>query len=216
MATLHKVQQGDHVFKIASKYGFQDPKTIWEHPKNAPLKQKRKNPHVLNPDDVLYIPDKQEKPVGRGTDRSHMFEVTRCPLKLRIRLEGFYEDPLTDARCRLQIEGRTSLLYTDGNGCLEQAISANAEHAILTFITGNMGPDPLEVSVEVGYLDPIDVPSGQRARLINLGYYLGPDDEQDDYDLRSAVEEFQCDYDLVVDGHCGPDTQARLIDIHGC
>jgi N-acetylmuramoyl-L-alanine amidase len=216
MATLHKVQQGDHVFKIANKYGFQDPKTIWEHPKNAPLKQKRKNPHVLNPDDVLYIPDKQERPIGRGTDQSHMFEVTRSPLKLRIRLEGFYEDPLAGAKCRLHVEGRTNLLYTDGDGCLEQAISANAEHAILTFLIEGMGQEPLEVPVEVGHLDPIDLPSGQRARLINLGYYLGPDDAQDDYDLRTAVEEFQCDHDLEVDGQCGPATQTKLLEIHGC
>ena len=43
--------------------------------------------------------------------------------------------------------------------------------------------------------------------------------------LESAIEEFQCDFmgnnDLatiqqVVDGICGPKTQAKLLEIHGC
>jgi murein L,D-transpeptidase YcbB/YkuD len=32
----------------------------------------------------------------------------------------------------------------------------------------------------------------------------------------SAVEEFQCDHGLTVDGKCGPATQARLKQAHGC
>jgi hypothetical protein len=32
----------------------------------------------------------------------------------------------------------------------------------------------------------------------------------------SAVEEFQCDHGLVVDGKCGPTTQAKLKQVHGC
>ena len=32
----------------------------------------------------------------------------------------------------------------------------------------------------------------------------------------SAVEEFQCDHGLGVDGKCGPATQAKLKQVHGC
>lgn len=32
----------------------------------------------------------------------------------------------------------------------------------------------------------------------------------------SAVEEFQCDHGLAVDGKCGPATQAKLKQVHGC
>jgi len=31
----------------------------------------------------------------------------------------------------------------------------------------------------------------------------------------SAVEEFQCDNGLTVDGDCGPNTQAKLKEVHG-
>ena len=34
--------------------------------------------------------------------------------------------------------------------------------------------------------------------------------------FRSAVEEFQCDQGLTVDGKCGPITQAKLKQAHGC
>lgn len=34
--------------------------------------------------------------------------------------------------------------------------------------------------------------------------------------FRSAVEEFQCDHGLTVDGICGPITQAKLKQVHGC
>lgn len=34
--------------------------------------------------------------------------------------------------------------------------------------------------------------------------------------FRSAVEEFQCDNNLTVDGICGPATQATLLKVHGC
>ena len=33
--------------------------------------------------------------------------------------------------------------------------------------------------------------------------------------IRSAVEEFQCDHGLSVDGEVGPKTQRALVDAHG-
>jgi hypothetical protein len=30
------------------------------------------------------------------------------------------------------------------------------------------------------------------------------------------LEEFQCDHNLMVDGTCNPQTQARLLEVHGC
>jgi N-acetylmuramoyl-L-alanine amidase len=65
-------------------------------------------------------------------------------------------------------------------------------------------------------LDPLDEGSGWRVRLNNLGYDAGESDDADNPRLRSAIEEFQCDYDLTVDGICGPQTQAKLLERHGC
>ncbi len=55
--------------------------------------------------------------------------------------------------------------------------------------------------------------------LLNLGYLAGPfggrSDEENRMMFLSAIEEFQCDHGLVVDGKCGPGTQAQLKQIHG-
>jgi peptidoglycan hydrolase-like protein with peptidoglycan-binding domain len=72
------------------------------------------------------------------------------------------------------------------------------------------------VALLVGDLDPVEEVSGQLARLQNLGYYAGKIGGGDAMAVRSAIEEFQCDNKLTVDGICGPETQARLIAVHGC
>lgn len=52
--------------------------------------------------------------------------------------------------------------------------------------------------------------SGQSGRLTNLGYFSGDVNQPEPADFKSAVEEFQCDHGLAVDGICGPITQASL------
>ena len=54
---VHTVEQGEHLSSIAAKYGFQKVATIWDHPDNAGLKSKRKNPHILLPGDKVVIPE---------------------------------------------------------------------------------------------------------------------------------------------------------------
>ena len=97
-------------------------------------------------------------------------------------------------------------------------IPALAEKASLTV------KDPEGIAAErtltllIDHLDPVSTPSGQKARLNNLGYFAGAMDEDDDVRFRSAVEEFQCERmgKAAVDGVCGPKTQAKLEEVHGC
>jgi murein L,D-transpeptidase YcbB/YkuD len=60
------------------------------------------------------------------------------------------------------------------------------------------------------------VVSGQVALLKILGYSAGDVNQPDPRALRSALEEFQCDNGLQVDGVCGPKTQPKLKRVHGC
>ena len=73
-----------------------------------------------------------------------------------------------------------------------------------------------QVPVQIGCLDPIDEPSGQLIRLANLGYYRLDGTDIDQSEFVSAVEEFQCEQGLTVDGICGPATQAKLKQVYGC
>src|SRR2546428_12660680 len=63
----YKVKECEYLRQIALEHGFLDPNIIWNHPNNAKLKAKRKYHNVLNPGDILFIPDKTDKNEARGT-----------------------------------------------------------------------------------------------------------------------------------------------------
>jgi hypothetical protein len=216
MPEKYTVQQGDHLSSIAKDNGFTDYTIIWNHPNNADLKNKRKNPNILLPGDEIFIPDMEEKQESGATDKKHTFKVDKTTLKLRLVLEDIYEKPIAGAQCALLIDGQVYQLTTDSNGKLEQEIPLDAKEGVLT-IRGDQTPFANEVlPIKIGHLDPIDEVSGQVARLNNLGYFAGKLDGSDDDAFDSAVEEFQCDNSLTVDGDPGPKTQAKLKQIHGC
>jgi Putative peptidoglycan binding domain/LysM domain len=209
MATTYTVKQGDHVSKLAKQFGFADFRTIWDHPNNAALKKLRQNPNVLAPGDQLFIPDKQVKKESRPTGATHRFKAPATTLFLRIVVKNLDDQPVANTPCKLQIEDQTFQLTTDGKGKIEKEIPKTAENGALT-IGGEESP------IKIGHLDPVDQISGYRARLNNLGYNAGDSDDPNDPQLRSAIEEFQCDRNLTVDGICGQQTQTTLKQIHGC
>ncbi len=216
MPDTHIVEQGEHLSLIAKKYGFPDYKIVWDHPENAKLKEERKNPNVLFPGDEVFIPDKEEKEESASTDKRHDYVVKKATLKLRLVLEDIYEKPIAGAQCALLIDGQTYQLTTDGNGKLEQEIPLDAKEGVLT-MRGDQTPFANQVlPIKIGHLDPVDEISGQVARLNNLGYSAGKLDGSDTDAFASAVEEFQCDHGLKVDGDCGPKTQAKLKQVYGC
>src|SRR5271156_169787 len=216
MSEYYTVEQGDHLSSIAKDYGFTDYTVIWDHPNNADLKNKRKNPNILLPGDEVFVPDMEEKQESGATDKRHTFKVDKKTLKLRLVLEDIYEKPIAGAQCALLVDGQVFQLTTDGHGKLEQDIPLDAKEGVLT-IRGDQTPFANEViPIKIGHLDPIDEPSGQVGRLNNLGYSAGPLDGSDDDAFNSAVEEFQCDNGLTVDGICGPQTQSKLKQVYGC
>jgi len=214
MPLYHTVKPGDYLSKIARQHGYTDFHVIWDHPENAELKRKRKNPNILFAGDRLFIPDKQTKTESVATEQRHRFQVKGGSLLLRIVLKDIDDEPIAQAACALEVDGAEHFLTTDANGLIEQAIPGTAERGTLTIDD----PDVL-LDIEglrIGHLDPVDTPSGQQARLNNLGYYIDTADRPEEEELRSAVEEFQCDHGLTVDGDCGPNTQAKLTEVHGC
>ena len=231
MGKTHFVVQGEYLSKIARAHGFADFHTIWDAPENKDLKEKRKNPNVLYPGDKLVIPDKEIREESRATEKKHKFELQGEKLTLRIKLMDLKNKPVEGHECTLIVEGDSKEFKTKSDGILEEEIST--DHGTGKLLDrGKPDPKlpfnpPLEVPLKVGHLDPEDKVSGQIARLNNLGYNAGevPEHPLTDSEERklgkspqflSAVEEFQCDHKLTVDGKCGPKTQAQLKDVHGC
>lgn len=208
MSTDYIIKQGDHLSGVAEEFGFIDYRTIWNDPANADLKKRRKNPHVLFPGDRLVVPDKVVKKESRSTDQRHKFLLRKTPLKLRLILTDFDGLPLAHADCELRIEEKIYNLKTDANGRIEQEIPRSAKAGI--FRVAEFG---IEMPLRIGHLDPVDERTGWLGRLSNLGYNPGDSDEEQ---LRWALEEFQCDYELPVTGILDNATKAKIEKVHGC
>ena len=216
--TDHVVLQGEHLSKIAADHGFADYLTIWSHPQNLALKTQRQNPNVLLEGDTVFIPAREVREESRPTDTIHRFEVKRRRLVLRLTLEDAFSKPIANAKCELTVNGTLVKLMTDAKGKLEHEIPAEAERASL-IVKDPLSPiNDRPIAILIGHLDPVSEVSGQKARLNNLGYFAGAVGKDDDRLFRSAVEEFQCDHmgHAAVDGRCGPRTQAKLKETHGC
>jgi hypothetical protein len=207
---MHEVKQGEHIVRIARQYGLTKPELVWDDPQNAALKEKRKNPNILFPGDQVFVPELKEKTESRPTGKLHRFQVDGQPLKLKLRVKDESDQPVADAPCRLNVQGRIEDKTTDGDGRIEQPIEPPDEDAMLD-ISG------VQVPIKIGHLDPVEELSGQQARLNNLGYDAGPAGTKDDERFRSAVEEFQCDQNVKpITGICDSATQAKLKEVHGC
>lgn len=231
MGQYHTVEQGEYLAQIARNYGFASWKTIWNASENKQLANERKNPNILYPGDRLFIPDRETKEESRATEKKHRFQLESDPLQLRIVLLGLNRHPLKDHECTLSVEGDSVQITTKADGLLQRDIPPKAATGILL---DRFKPKPeseyrleRQFPLKIGCLDPVTMVSGQIARLNNLGYMAGEvpvrpftkeeeEAKKKDPQFLSAVEEFQCDFSLLVDGKCGKQTQAKLEEVHGC
>jgi N-acetylmuramoyl-L-alanine amidase len=221
MAKTHRVAQGEYLQKIAAQYGFTDYNTIWNDPANRTLKEKRKNPNILAPGDLIVIPETKQKEAGKATGATHNFQVPSGRVKIKIVLIDVNRRPVSNAECVLELGGQSQgnqvfRLTSGGDGSIEQEISIRGPHEGTLLVKDPNLPYQTEMGIRIGHLDPADIRSGQVARLNNLGYNAGSLSSEDEMRFKSAVEEFQCDNSLPVNGICNADTQRKLIEKHGC
>lgn len=209
MGSFFVVKDGDHVSKIAKKFGFRSFRSVWDDPANAALRQIRPNPNVLLPGDSIFIRDKKDRDEPADTGMRHTFFTIAPALKLRIVVKDRFDVPLGGEAGTLDVDGDARPATTAGDGLIERAIPIDAEG-------GELDLGRLYRHVKIGRLEPVDGVKGWQARLDNLGYEPGPLGRASTDDLRSAVEEFQCDTGLPVTGAMDAVTQQRLLQAHGC
>lgn len=203
------VRPGDHLAKIAARFGFRDHHTVWDHPDNAPLRAQRSNPNVLLPGDQVVIPEHEQKSVTAATGKRHRFVAEQSRLVLRLVLRRPDGSNHADLACTLELDGTQTSLVTDNAGMIERPLRPDTRFAELR-------AGDVVRRLSIGDLHPVDSESGLRSRLANLGYLLEEPGRDEREALRSAVEEFQCDVGLKVTGEVDAQTQARLLESHGC
>ena len=213
------VEQGDHLPQIADEHGFADWHTIWDDPNNAPLRRQREDPGVLAPGDRLYIPDKTQSD-GETVPSSSTarFRVKRSLPRLRLIVLGFGGKPLASTDCKVTVSGASTTAHTGADGLVEIDLAPDATEATLE-------ANGQSWTLKIGHLDPPETDTGLWARLRNLGYLVdeeaqddepSPDAPPDADALAFAIELFQRDHQLTIDGSDVQSVKDRLREIYGC
>jgi hypothetical protein len=214
----HEVKQGDTVFSIASKYGFDDWRELYDHPDNAELRMQRPDPLTLMPGDKVAIPDREAETFDCETGQRHTFSVeSTLSCSLRLVLEDDDGEPYANTPYQLVVDGRKMpKKTTDKEGLLEAELPPESKRAtLLIWPEGQDDEEPLEWHIGLGHLDPIDTDSGVRGRLLNLGYLDETMEEIDEEQLSAAIAAFQQECGLTVSGIADEDTKKALVKAHG-
>jgi len=210
----YTVKQGECISSIAQNRGFSWEK-IWNHPNNAKLKEKRKDPNVLYPGDVVFVPGKEEKQVSGSTEQRHRFKAKSKTRYLRLVMQDSQGNPLSKRPYGLQVGGRLvagaggSALKTDDKGVIECEVAPGTSEARVVI-------DNDIWVLRLAALDPIDTIEGLQGRLNNLNYPVGSVDGVMGPRTCEALRNFQRDNNLEVDGEYGPKTQEKMKQVHGC
>lgn len=213
MPIKHIVVQGENLSRIARAYDLKSWRDIYDHPDNAAYREKRTNPNIIFPGDVVLVPVEREEQVYQ-TGQRYTFEAKYQYLRLVIQdQEGA---PLAGKSYELTIDGETETGTITAEGKIEARVKGNSQRAELQVLLDDESDGQrLTWTLWLDHLDPIEELSGIQARLNNLCFESGPVDGIIGPLTRAGVRAFQQRYDLAVDGIPGPNTQAKLQEVHG-
>lgn len=213
----YTVDDGDCMSSIAYEHGFYW-KTLWSLSENAALKAKRKNPNVLMPGDIVHIPDLTVRKEPGATEMTHKFILKGVPEIFRMKLLDAYHKPRANLDYVITIEGNSRRGKTDANGGIKEDIPPGAKTGQLVVAAPGSKPGKPKkqvITLQLGSLNPISEVSGLKARLANLGFYLGPIDDNLDDDTKRAIRSFQRRKGLPVTGVADDATKSVLNKAHG-
>lgn len=206
MAINYQVKQGDCISSIAFEHGFFT-ETIWNHPQNAELKEKRKDPNTLCAGDLVFVPDKREKAVKKPTEQVHKFQMKNTPALCSLQM--FDEDEVrANQDYELEIDGVKHLGETDSQGVLRVPIPPNARKGMLI-----IGADKAEFNLNFGQIEPPTEIKGLQARLNNLGFECPTTGKLDD-DTKRAVRRFQYACEMEETGEFDEATRQKIDELH--
>lgn len=205
------VKLGECTLTIAYKYGFH-PDTIWMDKNNDELRQKRKDPYVLQHDvDSVYIPEKRQRYETGISEKRNVYRRNGLQKTLKIYFFDAFDKPHKSTVYKLDIDGVIVEGETDANGLLEHRILSNVTRGslVLYFESGEVKYD-----LNLGHLPPIDSLKGVQARLNNAGLYHGEINGVDNDETKLALKLFQAQRELDITGIADQQTIAKLNELH--
>lgn len=202
----HAITQGDCLWSLSIDSGhFWE--TIWNHPDNSKLQEKRLDPNVLSSGDVLTIPDIRKKVENGDTEQRHRFRRKGTPYEFRIQILQNGK-PRASESYRLDIDGRLQDGETDDQGWIEVPIPPNAREGHLHMSKGGV------YELDLGHLDPMDELKGIQQRLRNLGFYGGAIDGETGPLTEGAIAIFQLRQEIEQTGKLNDATRDKLFSTH--
>ncbi|MEO7327731.1 MAG: type VI secretion system tip protein TssI/VgrG, partial [Minicystis sp.] len=147
------IRQGDYVEKLAFAHGF-DAEKIWDDPKNADLKKKRKDPNQLLPGDILYFAKavRDGETLKKATDNKYKAQVpkTKVTFTFKDAKGPFAGEAYFIEGLGAKVEGKA-----DGAGVVIIEAPVHVREAKIVFTAKG-----LAFPLSIGDMDPIDEPSG--------------------------------------------------------
>lgn len=209
MPTSHPIEEGDSIISLSDRSGFLAD-TIWNDGANAELRQRRVDMNILLPGDVVVIPDLRKKFEKRPTGQKHRFRRKGIPAMFRLQVFDM-NVAVANTPYTLTVNGVVKTGKTDGQGIVEQFVPATAKTGEL-----KLGEDDnaFTLTLQFGYLDPLNEVSGVQNRLANLGYDCGPATGSLNATTKQALLDFQRDNKLDGTGEIDDATRAKLEEIY--
>ena len=208
---IYEVVQGDCISSIAEDNGLFW-QTIWNHPQNSHLKQKRPDPNVLLPGDLVFVPDKELRVETKATGSRYRFKRKGVPEFLTLRFLDSLDKPRTGVPYIANIDGTWASGKLDSNGACSIPIRPASKQGSITLGDPNKGE---KYELSLGQMDPVDSTTGVVARLYNLGYLDSAHASDDNPEFAAAVKAFQLDQGLSASGQLDDSTRKRLVQAHG-
>jgi putative peptidoglycan binding protein len=190
--------------------------TIWDHPNNQALKQKRADPEVLLAGDAVFIPELRPKKVAVPTRRVSVFKRKGVPVQVRFRVQDVRGKVLPNLRYELRVGEHVYSGVTDSDGKLEQFVAPTAQEGVLTVFNDHPAyPARMQWTLQIGHLDPIDTLAGVQARLANLGFDLGDERDAEGPRTEAALRAFQKSNGIEPTGRIDGATRDKLRSAYG-
>jgi hypothetical protein len=213
----HTVQEAEHLALIADRYGFCTIDPIVGHPNNATLFRDRQ-PGILAPGEVVFIPDRKPTSVTIATGKKHTFVKKLLRPKVRLVLQAFGGRAKEGLDCSVDCEGKETAVKTASDGLIEFRISPSAIEATVTVAPrpGGPGGEEITLKVDIGGVGPVGDEDSAILRLQNLGYFRPCFPEEDAAERKAAIEEFQLENGLEITGELNEATTSTLQTVYGC
>ncbi len=209
--TEYKVRKGDCLFSIAERHSFFW-QTLWDHSRNAELRESRKNPNVLCEGDNVFVPDREEKTLDIETEQCHRFRKKGVPYLIRFRLlkEG---EPRATLRYVFTLENKNYEGMSDDDGFVEILVPRTSGQGKLTLYENEEEEAEEKYTLNVGYLDTVDTLTGIQQRLRNLGFPCKVSGTMDE-GTKLAIASFRRKHGPEGPGEIDDALRERLQELH--